>query len=162
MRLLMLRHRFRMTVKVGSPALLRVACSHGRQADAAIGVPRSTRRARRSRRTKRLMPTFLARPKVPVNLDRTPGHAMREFVGFFLRDLRVLRGGSNWGVSSTPRSANDNRLASVNECPPKRAPLKRHNRLRLACSQPKEDVSVPRDFQGGCDKPLRGFCPRLR
>jgi hypothetical protein len=35
---------------------------------------------------------------VPVNLDRTPGHAIREFVGFFLRDLRdlrVLRGGSN-------------------------------------------------------------------
>jgi hypothetical protein len=41
---------------------------------------------------------FLSRPKEPVNLDRTPGHAMREFVGFFLRDLRVLRGGSNWGV----------------------------------------------------------------
>ena len=40
----------------------------------------------------------LSRPKVPVNLDRTPGHAIREFVGFFLRDLRdlrVLRGGSN-------------------------------------------------------------------
>ena len=42
--------------------------------------------------------SFLSRPKVPVNLDHTPGHAMREFVGFFLRDLRVLRGGSNWGV----------------------------------------------------------------
>ena len=44
---------------------------------------------------------FLSRPKVPVKLDRRPGHAMREFVGFFLRDLRdlrVLRGGSNWGV----------------------------------------------------------------
>ena len=44
---------------------------------------------------------FLSRPKVLVNLDRTPGHAMREFVGFFLLDLldlldlRVLRGGSN-------------------------------------------------------------------
>jgi hypothetical protein len=44
---------------------------------------------------------FLSRPKLPVNLDRTPGHAIGEFVGFFfrvLRDLRVLRGGSNWGV----------------------------------------------------------------
>ena len=41
---------------------------------------------------------FLSRPKVPVNLDRTPGHAIGEFVRFFLRDLRVLRGGSNRGV----------------------------------------------------------------
>jgi hypothetical protein len=41
---------------------------------------------------------FLSRPKVPVNLDRTPDHAIREFVRFFLRDLRVLRGGSNWVV----------------------------------------------------------------
>ena len=44
---------------------------------------------------------FLSRPKLPVNLDRTPGHAIGEFVGFFfrvLRDLRDLRGGSNWGV----------------------------------------------------------------
>jgi hypothetical protein len=41
---------------------------------------------------------FFSRPKVPVNLDRTPGHAIGEFVRFFLRDLRVLRGGSNRGV----------------------------------------------------------------
>jgi hypothetical protein len=38
---------------------------------------------------------FLSRPKLPVNLDRTPDHAIREFVRFFLRDLR---GGSNWVV----------------------------------------------------------------
>ncbi len=78
---------------------------------------------------------FLSRPKVPVNLDRTPGHAIREFAGFFLRDLRVLRGGSNWVVRSTPRLANDNRLAGVNELPPKRALLKRHHGLRLAFDQ---------------------------
>ena len=40
--------------------------------------------------------SFLSRPKVPMNLDRTPGHAIREIVGFFLRDLRDLRGSSNW------------------------------------------------------------------
>ena len=33
---------------------------------------------------------FLSRPKVPVNFDRAPGHAMREFVGFFLRDFVTL------------------------------------------------------------------------
>jgi hypothetical protein len=41
---------------------------------------------------------FLSRPKVPVNLDRTLDYAISEFVRFFLRDLRVLRGGSNWVV----------------------------------------------------------------
>ena len=113
MQLLMLCHRSHVAFRVRSSTLLRVACSHGRQANAAIGVPRSTRSTRstrRSRRTKRLTPTSWLGPRVPVNLDRTPGHAMREFVGFFLRDLRDLRGGSNWGVCSTPRLANDNRL----------------------------------------------------
>ena len=63
MQLLMLCHRSHVAFRVRSSTLLRVACSHGRQAGAAIGVPRSTRRARRLRRTKRLMPTFCPGPR---------------------------------------------------------------------------------------------------
>ncbi|MEY4179017.1 MAG: hypothetical protein RLY70_2591 [Planctomycetota bacterium] len=82
-------------VQFRSSALLRVACSQGRQAGAAIGVPRRARRARSTESTEiteneAFDANFLSRPKVPVNLDRTPGHAMREFVGFFLRDFVTL------------------------------------------------------------------------
>ncbi len=87
---------------------------------------------------------------------------MREFVGFFLRDLRDprdLRGGSIWVLRSKPRLANDHGLAGVNDLPPKRALRKRYNRLRMTFSHPKEGVSVPRDCQGYCDKPSKGGSP---
>jgi len=58
MRILMLRDRCRRAFRDRSSAFLRVACSQGRQAGSAIGVPRSTRRARRYQTKKRAMPSL--------------------------------------------------------------------------------------------------------